>query len=384
VGENSKVIQDCYATGHISGSDHVGGLVGANTWPGKIDDSYSVGSVTGTTDVGGLVGFNDDGIVRASFWDIRTSGCDNMCGRQLYGVGCVDTNGKTTVEMKRANTFSSAGWDFVAETVNGADDIWCICGGVDYPRFAWQFRLGDFDGDTQVDFVDFAVFAEHWLENDSPFFWCRGADLTDDGYVDFDDLNAFTKNWLPEGIGRLPEISYVTIDDFESYNDLVPDDPNSNRIFDTWIDGFGHSSENGAVVGYLYPPYTEHNIVHRGNQSMPYLYNVFFKFSKAERSLNPSLDWTELGSGVLSLWFRGDESNTPAPMSVVLNGSSVVYHDNTDVVQIEDWTQWTIDLQTFAGVDLTCVNSIAICFGDRNNLQAGGQGRMFFDDIQVY
>jgi hypothetical protein len=35
------------------------------------------------------------------------------------------------------------------------------------------------------------------------------------------------------------------------------------------------------------------------------------------------------------------------------------------------------------GVNLTDIDSIAIGFGDKNNLQAGGSGTMFFDDIGV-
>jgi len=187
-----------------------------------------------------------------------------------------------------------------------------------------------------------------------------------------------------EGIGSLPEIDYVIIDDFEYYNDLDPCDSESNRIFDTWLDGYYNPSINGAVVGYLIPPFTERNTVHGGRQSMPYFYNTLFKFSRAERSLNPPQDWTEEGEGVLSLWFHGDRSNTPAPMSVVLNGTSAVFHDNANVVRIDTWTEWIIDLQAFIGVDLTNVNSIAICFGDQNNLQAVGMGKMFFDDIRLY
>jgi len=384
VGSNSETIRNCYAAGSVTGDGVVGGLVGNNTWPGKIDDCYSVGGVTGTTYVGGLVGYNNEAVIRTSFWDVRTSGRDNMCGRELHSTGCNDANGKTTAEMKKERTFANAGWDFVAESVNGADDIWSICEGLDYPQFAWQFRMADFDGNTRVDFADFAVFAERWLENVNPFFWCRGADLTDDGTVDFNDLEEFAGNWLAESIGTLRENSYFIIDDFESYNDLDPSDPESNRIFDTWLDGFGNSSANGAVAGNYYPPFAEQEIVHGGRQSMPYSYNTFFKFSKAELPLSPPQDWTEKGAGVLSLWFRGEASNTPAPMSVVLNGSSAVYHDNPNATRIDTWTGWTIDLQAFSGVDLTDVNSIAICFGDQDNPQPGGLGKMFFDDIQLY
>ena len=386
VGDNTGIIRNCYATGSITGNDRVGGLVGINTWPGKINNCYSVGGVIGTTDVGGLVGFNDEAVIRTSFWDIRTSGRNNMCGRQMYGIGCNNANGKTTAGMQTESTFLDAGWDFVAEIVNGTEDIWSICEGLDYPELASQFLIGDFDGDSRVDLADFEVFAERWLSDDSNFFWCRGADLTNDGKVDFDDLREFADNWLADDIGSPVAIGYVTIDDFESYNDLDPSDPESNRIFDTWLDGYDNPATNGSVIGYDNPPYVERSIVHGGMQSMPYFYNDFFKFSKAERSLSPPQDWTEENAGVLSLWFRGDKANAPAPMSVVLNGSSPVYHDNPNAARIDTWTGWTIDLQEFAaqGVNLTNVNTISIGFGDRNDIKAGGSGLVFFDDIRLY
>ena len=71
-------------------------------------------------------------------------------------------------------------------------------------------------------------------------------------------------------------------------------------------------------------------------------------------------------------------------MSVVLNGSSAVYHDNPNAARVDTWTEWTIELEAFTGVDLTSVNSIAICFGDKDNPQPGGSGKMFFDDIRLY
>jgi len=97
-------------------------------------------------------------------------------------------------------------------------------------------------------------------------------------------------------------------------------------------------------------------------------------------------DWTEEGVGELSLWFRGGSTNAPERMYVALNGSAVVYHDNSDAAQIATWTEWRIDLQDFAaqGVNLVNVNTIAIGFGDKNNLKAGGSGMVFFDDIRLY
>ena len=177
---------------------------------------------------------------------------------------------------------------------------------------------------------------------------------------------------------------YITVDDFESYNDLAEEDPASNRIYLSWIDGFG-TTTNGSVVGYAELPLAERGNVHGGGTSMPYSYDNNLKYSEASMTLVYPRDWTEEGVGVLSLWFNGNSSNDPEAMYVVLNGTAVVYHDDPGATQAAVWTRWTIDLQEFAsqGVDLTNVNSIGIGFGDKNNVQAGGSGKMLFDDIQL-
>jgi len=176
---------------------------------------------------------------------------------------------------------------------------------------------------------------------------------------------------------------YLSVDDFESYNDVDPPDPNSNRIFDNWIDGFG-TTTNGALVGNDLPPYAEQTIVHGGTQSMPYLYDNNLKTSEATLTLVYPKDWTTEGVTKLSLWFRGDSDNAAERMFVVLNGTAVVYHDDASVTQIIGWTEWVIDLQAFSGVDLTNVNTITIGFGTKNSPAAGGSGQMYFDDIRLY
>ncbi|MHC4633524.1 MAG: hypothetical protein ACYS9C_19935, partial [Planctomycetota bacterium] len=65
---------------------------------------------------------------------------------------------------------------------------------------------------------------------------------------------------------------HIVVDDFESYNDLDPKDPESKRIFNVWIDGFGVAT-NGSLVGYEMPPFCEQTIVNGGRQSMPFFYN---------------------------------------------------------------------------------------------------------------
>jgi len=180
--------------------------------------------------------------------------------------------------------------------------------------------------------------------------------------------------------------NFLVVDDFEDYNDYPPDE-----IFSTWIDGW-EVPTNGSTVGYADPDFlagehfVETNIVHGGSQSMPFFYDNNFKYSEASMTLVPARNWTEEGVEVLSLWFYGDASNAAERMYVALNGIATVYHDNPDAALIATWTEWTIDLQEFAaqGVNLTNVNTISIGFGDKNNLQPGGSGRVYFDDIRLY
>jgi len=74
------------------------------------------------------------------------------------------------------------------------------------------------------------------------------------------------------------------VDDFESYNDLDPTDPESNRIFNVWLDGLDNPT-NGSLVGYDNPPFTEQTIVHGGNQSMPLYYDNSVGNSEATLTL---------------------------------------------------------------------------------------------------
>jgi hypothetical protein len=180
--------------------------------------------------------------------------------------------------------------------------------------------------------------------------------------------------------------NFLIVDNFESYNDLDPDDPNSNRIFNAWLDGFDNPATNGSVVGYANPPFTEQTIVHSGNQSMPMSYDNAVGKSEATLTLTNQRDWTSEGVSTLVIWYIGDAANAPETMYVALNDSAVITNDNPNAAQTASWTQWNIDLQAFAdqGVNLTNVNSITLGLGNRNNPVAGGSGMMYFDDIRLY
>jgi len=141
VGINRRTVTRCYSTCVVSGRDSVGGLVGQAG--AAVSESYSSGSVAGDMNVGGLVGQGPyspqarkpQGIT--SFWDTQTS------GQSTSARG----TGKTTSELQSAATFLDAGWDFVDEAENGADDIWRIDEGNDYPRLWWEAQISPFSID---------------------------------------------------------------------------------------------------------------------------------------------------------------------------------------------------------------------------------------------
>ncbi len=184
--------------------------------------------------------------------------------------------------------------------------------------------------------------------------------------------------------------NFFVVEDFEDFNDYPPDE-----IWNTWIDGFG-TTDNGATAGYPNPDFTagqhyvETNIVHSGNQSMPYFYDVDQKFAEATRTLTYPRNWTEKGVDTLGVWFKGDWINVATPMYVAIaNATGVpaaVYHDDPSATKTDVWTEWKIPLQKFAdqGINLTDVNTITLGFGNKNNLQPGGSGTIFFDDIRLY
>jgi len=177
--------------------------------------------------------------------------------------------------------------------------------------------------------------------------------------------------------------NFIIVDDMESYNDLDPADPASNRIFNVWLDGFDSPATNGSVVGYATVPFAEQTIVHGGSQSMPLAYDNAVGKSEATLTLTGQRDWTENGVDTLAIWYMGDAANAAEPMYVVLNGTAVVTNDNPDAAQVTAWTEWTIDLQAF-GVNLANVNTITLGLGNRSNPVAGGAGMMYFDDIRLY
>ena len=120
-------ITDCYSIASVAGQGNVvGGLIG-NVFDGTVSSCYSAGRVrvTGGGFPCGMIGHNYNSTVVSCFWDRRSSGASSDGGSGSAGL--------PTVQMQDINTYLEAGWDFVGETENGVEDIWCIEDGQGYP-----------------------------------------------------------------------------------------------------------------------------------------------------------------------------------------------------------------------------------------------------------
>ena len=125
-------IINSYANGSITTSENggtIGALVGLNErWIsyGDIINSYSNAQVSGGVS-GGLVGWQYQGSTQSnSYWNVETSGKNEMCGTESYGgSGCNNDNGLTVAQMKVSENFVD--WNF--------EDVWAIKSGLNdgYP-----------------------------------------------------------------------------------------------------------------------------------------------------------------------------------------------------------------------------------------------------------
>ena len=418
---------NCYARGNVIGQWYVGGLVGTNgsgthSRTGAIRNCYSASTTLMGSQKGGLLGADWGGEVRDSFWDIETSGQTTSHGGE----------GKTTAEMQSGGTFLDAGWDFAGETANGTGDIWWILAGQSYPRLWWQYgwAFSPYPQNGAVNVPQSLTLS--WLPGESGLYHdvYFGEDKESVANATIENSNIYRGRQKPEittynpgnlelvktYYWRIDEVKqadphnpwngklwsfttadFIVVDDFESYNVIDP-------IWWAWKDGIGYffdpmegpylGNGTGSVVGDI-NGLPEQTIVHRGKQSMPYLYNndkqSYAYYSEAEKTLSYPRDWTEEGVSELSLWFYGIPTNDPEPMYVAITNRTgthaVIYHDDPNVVRIDTWTEWIIPLQTFAdqGIDLTDIDRIAIGIGTRGNREIpGGQGKMYFDDIRLY
>ncbi|MHC4595445.1 MAG: LamG-like jellyroll fold domain-containing protein [Planctomycetota bacterium] len=204
-------------------------------------------------------------------------------------------------------------------------------------------------------------------------------DLGQTYYWKINEVNmAETPTTLEGDLWNFTTREFLVVDDFESYNDLDTDNPESNRIFLTWLDGYGIAT-NGSLVGYENPPFCEQTIVNGGKQSMPLFYanTGGAAYSEAELTLAPTQDWTAAQVQTLAVHFHGTDGNT-GQLYVKINGTKVPYDGQASNLAQTGWQAWNIDLAS-SGASLQNVTKLAI--GIDGN---GAAGTLYFDDIRLY
>jgi hypothetical protein len=94
IGTSSTTSIDSYATGNVTGTGSVGGILGSGDSGSQIKNSYASGNLSGDNRVGGLVGSSTYCVVIGSFYMgssiIRRSGSANFFG-DMKGSGDVST-----------------------------------------------------------------------------------------------------------------------------------------------------------------------------------------------------------------------------------------------------------------------------------------------------
>ncbi len=229
------------------------------------------------------------------------------------------------------------------------------------------------DPDEQV-VIDSSAFV---AAPDQPHYGPLSLDVGTTYYWRVNEVNATETPATIEGdVWSFSTVSYLVVDDFESYNDDIEA---GTTIFDTWIDGL--TNNTGSTVGYWEAPFAEQNVVHGGKQSMPLFYDNTGSaaYSEAELPLE-SQDWTRAGITTLVLHFHGDPANRAEQLYVKINGAKTLYKGPAVDLTRPRWATWSIDLAS-AGTNLKKVTSLVIGVGDG---AAGGQGVVYIDDIRLY
>ncbi len=164
---------------------------------------------------------------------------------------------------------------------------------------------------------------------------------------------------------------FIAVDDFEGY------DNDTNRIYDSWIDGLA-DDKSGSQVGYDEAPFAETSMVHGGGQSMPLIYNnTTFGFSEATRTFESPQDWTAHGITTLALYFRGQLANSDAVVYVKINDTKIPFNNGAATTTMYLWKPWMIPLAA-TNANLKSVKSLTI------GVEGSGSGTLFVDDIRLY
>jgi len=206
-----------------------------------------------------------------------------------------------------------------------------------------------------ADSVSDAVYVPGALDLGTTYFW-KVDEIQD------------AESW-PGSIWSFVTEDFIVVDDFESYDD------DENRIYQSWVDGYGVSS-NGSTVGHLQSPFAEQTIVKSGSQSMPLFYGDGGA-AMSETELTLSQNWTTSGVQSLSIAFHGAAGNT-GQLYIKINGTKVLYDGEASDIAMAVWSPWNIDLSS-VGANVSNVTKLTIGIEG-----AGASGVVYIDDIRLY
>jgi filamentous hemagglutinin family protein len=92
----TATITDSHATGAVTGKSNTGGFVGYTYTSSTISTSYATGTVSGTTNVGGFIGSDTGGLISVSY------ATGNVTGSSSYVGGFVGLNGGSAISNSYA------------------------------------------------------------------------------------------------------------------------------------------------------------------------------------------------------------------------------------------------------------------------------------------
>ena len=128
----TALLENSYATGSVTGSDYIGGLVGrvyniiASGNSTIVRQTYASGAVTGSNNTGGLVGnaYNSTVSVLNNYWNTDTSGQVNGVGSIQNTAAVSNVTGLTTAQSKQLASYANWGSDIDAQ--GGTGTTWRI------------------------------------------------------------------------------------------------------------------------------------------------------------------------------------------------------------------------------------------------------------------
>ena len=113
VGDNYGTVTACTASGNVSGTSRIGGVVGRNT-SGTVTACYHAsGNVSGTSNVGGVVGYNISGTLTACYWsDYAGNGIGSGGGETTLVDGTTVTWQNAVDAMNTALQSAGSEWRY--------------------------------------------------------------------------------------------------------------------------------------------------------------------------------------------------------------------------------------------------------------------------------